>query len=271
MVTSLLILTDFFQAANRALEYATNLAEPLAARMVLLHVRRDSALDPEMFTGELSNLSQEAIVLALRSVARQLAVPVVAEVGHGRVAYAVADAVGRHLPAAIVLGRPDYSGTPDELVQTTSLDILRVSPYPMLVVPHSVHSIAPPRRVLLAVDGDPFTPGGYAGIIQQLLSRLDATITVLHVATGNEAEQLPPMLKATVRTGLGEELPNLETRTMTHANAADGILACAKPDEYDLVALVARPRSFLGHLFHRSVTAQVLLHSELPVLVLPSS
>jgi nucleotide-binding universal stress UspA family protein len=42
MVPSLLILTDFFQAANGALNYATNLAVPLGARLVLLHVCRDS-------------------------------------------------------------------------------------------------------------------------------------------------------------------------------------------------------------------------------------
>lgn len=37
-----------------------------------------------------------------------------------------------------------------------------------------------------------------------------------------------------------------------------------------LVVLFARPRSFFGQLFHRSVTAHVLLHSPLPVLVLPA-
>ena len=78
MAVSLLILTDFFQAANRALDYATNLALPLRARLVLLHVRRDSVLDPEMFTGLLSNLSQQSINLALNHVVQNLPVPVVA-------------------------------------------------------------------------------------------------------------------------------------------------------------------------------------------------
>ena len=39
---------------------------------------------------------------------------------------------------------------------------------------------------------------------------------------------------------------------------------------WHLTALIARPRSFLSRLFHRSVTAQVLLHSAIPVLVLPA-
>ncbi|TGD80784.1 universal stress protein [Hymenobacter wooponensis] len=269
--SSLLILTDFFQASNRALDYATNLAEPLAARLVLLHVRRDSPLDPEMFTGELSNLSHEAIAVALRSVARQLTVPIVAEVGHGRVAYAVADAVSRHHPSLIVLGRPDYSATPDELVQTTSLDILRVAPYPMLVVPHAIQTLAPPRRVLLAVDGEPFTLGPYAGSVRHLLHSLGTAVTVLHVTTEGSAATMPQVLETVLQTGLAVDLPEVEPRTIRHTNAAEGILEVAKPADYDMVAVVARPRSFLGHLFHRSVTAQVLLHSEIPVLVLPAS
>ncbi|MBD2714070.1 universal stress protein [Microvirga sp. STR05] len=269
MATSLLILTDFFQASNRALDYATNLAGPLGARLVLLHVRRDSIIDPEMFTGELSNLSKEAIALALSTVSGNLSVPVVAEVGHGRVASAVADAVSRHHPALIVLGRPDYTDTPDELVQTTALDILRTTPYPMLVVPHGVATVSPPRRVLLAVDGEPFTLGEYAGAARHLLTDLGAELTVLHVA--KDASDADAVLDTVLRTGLTTDLQALvRTRTVAAANPATGILQAAVSDDFDLVVLIARQRSFLGTLFHRSVTAHVLLHSSLPVLVLPA-
>jgi hypothetical protein len=133
---TLLILIDFFQA--------TNLARALNARLVLLHVRRDSVLDPEMLSGKISNLSKEAINLALNSVANSLPEPAVAEVGRVRIAAAVADIVGRHHPLLIVLGHPDYTDTPDKLVQTTSLHLLRMAPYPMLVVPHGVGTTAPP-------------------------------------------------------------------------------------------------------------------------------
>lgn len=271
MAPSLLILTDFFQASNRALSYTTNLAGPLGARLVLLHVRRDSVLDPEMFTGELSNLSKEAMSLAMNSLAAGLTVPVVAEVGHGRVAFAVADAVDRHHPALIVLGRPDYSETPDELVQTTSLDILRTSPYPMLVVPHAIVDIALPRRVLMAVDGEDFTLGEYAGSIRHLFTSLQCELTVLHIVPeADEHNSVANALNSVLQTGLAVDLPPVYTRTVVNARPAEGILAAATPNAYDMVVLVARPRSFLGKLFHRSVTAQVLLHSALPVLVIPS-
>ena len=273
MAVSLLILTDFFQAANRALDYATNLALPLRARLVLLHVRRDSVLDPEMFTGRLSNLSQQAINLALNHVAQDFPVPVVAEIGHGQVSFAVADAVSRHHPALIVLGRPDESSVPDELVQTTSLDILRTSPYPMLVVPHTVVRGTLPQRVLLAVDGEAFSLGEHAGTVRQLFTALGAELTVLYVApAGPNAEAEAAAALVTVQqTGLTVGLPAAQVRAVASDHPAEGILKTAKAADFDMVMVIARPRSFLGKLFHRSVTAQVLLHSTLPVLVVPAT
>jgi nucleotide-binding universal stress UspA family protein len=271
MAASLLILTDFFQAANHALDYATNLAAPLNARLVLLHVRRDSVLDPDMFTGQLTNLNKQAIDLALNSVAHNLPVPVVAEIGNGRVAYAVADAVSRHHPLLVVLGRPDQHGTPDELVQTTSLDILQTTPFPMLVVPHSIGSTAPPRRLLLAVDGNPFSLGEHAGPVRHLLATLGAEVTVLHVLPETVPTELAPLVvDSVVRTGLVGEVPAIHTRTVIDNSPARGILSIAKPADYDLLVIIAREHSFLGGLFHHSVTQQVLLNSPIPVLVLPA-
>lgn len=272
MAPSLLILTDFFQAANAALDYATNLAAPLGARLVLLNVRRDSVLDPERFTRELASLNTEAIHLAFNSLARNLSVPVVAEVGHGRVTDAVADAVSRHHPTLIVLGRRDTEGIPDELVTTTALDILRAAPYPMLVVPHTLHAPHPPRRVLLAVDGAPFALGEHARTMRHLLDALHAELTVLHVTeTEPPTETAAGALESVLRTGLTIDSPQqIRTRSTLAPDPAAGILDAAQPAEFDLVIVVARRRSLWGQLFHRSVTAQVLLHSALPVLVLPA-
>lgn len=268
MAVSLLILTDFFQASDAALHYATNLAGPLEARLVLLHVRRDLILAPEMLTGQLSNLSREAMHLALTSLANNLTVPVVAEVGHGRVAFAVADAVSRHQPALIVLGRHDAPAAASELVTTTSLDILRTAPYPMLIVPHAVPNPDLPRRVLLAADGENFTLGQFSATARHLLNALHAELTVLHVASESAADDDESALDSVTRTGLTADLAGLRTRTVVARHAAAGILSVVS--DYDLVVLIARRRSFLGQLFHHSVTADVLRRSPVPVLVLPA-
>ena len=272
MTSSLLVLTDFTQPADHALVYASTLAQACGAQLVLLHVYRDSLLDPERFTGEIAELNTQATDLALASLIRELPVPAVAEIGHGRVIEAVASAVHRHSPLLLVVGRSTADNTPDELISATALDLLRAVPCPLLVVPNTGLPFPAPRRLLLAVDGEPFTLGDYAGIIRHLFDAISAELTVLHVLTTLPAPQSEAeALESVQRTGLLADLAgSIQTSMVEAAYPADGILQVAQPAAFDMVVVIARTRSFFGALFHRSVTAQVLLHSQLPVLVLPA-
>ena len=270
MAFSLLVPTDFFQPAHRALAYANTLASTIDAQLVLLHVNRDSLLDPERLTGRADVQRSETIDLALASLARTLSVPVVAETGHGRVATAVIAALGRHQPALAVLGHRNTDAMPDELVSTVPLDILRTNPQPMLIVPVGTTAAAVPRRLLLAVDDEHFSLGEHMGLVHHFLTALGAHLTLLHVAAHPSAVADMAALEAVERTGLSLDLPPITFQHFTHNSSAEGILQVAADGEFDIIVLIARPRSFLGELFHRSVTARVMLHSPVPVLVLPA-
>ncbi|ALD20643.1 universal stress protein [Hymenobacter sp. DG25A] len=268
MADSLLVLTDFYPAANRALDYAANVASALHANLILLHVRRTSLLDAEFFTGAVSGQTQESARVALSRLAEELPVPAVTEVRKGRVAEEVAEAIEQHQPSLLVLGRPDVENVPEELVTTTSLEILRTRPYPMLVLPAHVATTERPRRVLVALDGDSFQLGDCNDLLRQLFKALHAELTVLHIVTQNETAARA--LNTLTQTGLTIDLAPVQTKAIRNHDPAEGILQAAKPEDYDMVMMVARPRSFLGKLFHRSVTAQVLLQSPLPVLIVPA-
>lgn len=271
MTFSLLVPTDFLQPADCALAYADTLAGAIDAQVVLLHVRRDALLDPERLTGRAETQSPEVIALALESLARTVSAPVVAETGHGQVASAVVAALGRHQPALAVLGHRNTTALPDELVATVPLDLLRIAPQPMLVVPAGAATAVAPRRVLLAVDGEPFSLGQHTGVAQHFLAALQAQLTLLHVAPHQSAVADNKALEAVERTGLALGLPALTFQHLTHPDPAAGILQVIAEGQFELVALIARPRSFLGALFHHSVTAQVLLHCPVPILVLPAA
>jgi len=270
MTFSLLVPTDFSQPADHALAYADALAGAIDAQLVLLHVRRDSPFDPERLSGRADEESQQVTDLALASLMRSLTVPATAETGHGRVATAVVEALARHQPALAVLGHRDTEALPDEVVATVPLDILRTAPQPLLVVPVGAPVIVP-RRLLLAVDAEQFSLGEHMGLVCHFLTALGAPLTVLHVAPEPSAIADAAALEAVERTGLALDLPLLSFRPLTHAEPAEGILQVLAEGNFDAVALIVRPRSFLGSLFHRSVTAAVLLHSPVPVLVLPAT
>jgi nucleotide-binding universal stress UspA family protein len=271
MSSSLLVLTDFHQPASMALGYAATLAPPLGARLLLLHAHRNSLADPELLTVGDSSLSTMVTQKAFASLTRGLPVPAVAEAAHGSVIDTVAEVIGRDHPELLVLGRPADSSTPDELVSTTALDLLRTTPYPMLVVPPTAPVVRAPRRLLLAVDGEPFSLGHHARMVRHLFQALKAEVTILYVSQTPASTPMLTAMASVLRTGLTIDLirPPL-TRHIIAPSPAAGILQAAQPGEFDLVMVIARPRSFLGKLFHHSVTAQVLLHSAVPVLVLPA-
>jgi len=268
MTPTLLVLTDFSPAANRACDYATSLAVALAARLVLLHVRPDSGLDPKALGSKRTALSVSAAELALDSLVRSSPVPAVAELAHGRVLPAVTEALSRHQPNLVVLGRPDCDDLPDETPTTTALQILQHAPYPMLVVPPTRPSVAPPRCLRLAADGEAFTLGGFAGSARHLLGALQAKLTVVHCAPYFKLSNAP--LESVLQTGMALDLPQPRTLQVVNTNPVKGILSAAQPADCDLLVMLARRRSRVSHLFHRSLTARVMLHCPVPVLVLPT-
>lgn len=270
MPSSLLVLTDFSPSADHALRYANNLAWALDAQLVLLHVRRDSLLDPALLTGQLSIRSQTAIDSALTRVSRDLTVPFVTETGHGQVASAVVDALIRHPAALLVVGRPEEESIPDELISTTALDLLRATSQPMLVVPHHPPTAALPHRILLAIDAEPFTLNESNEAVRHFFSAPSTQLTVIHISPDAGEAATSAAFEAITHLSLIADLPQLQTSTLVNPVPADGILQAAATGKFDLIVLIARPRSFLGELFHHSVTAEMLLHSPLPVLVLPA-
>ena len=273
MLPSLVVLTDFFAVTNRALSYAAGLAVPLNAQLVLLHVRYDGLPVPDGFGDRHSPRAERETDRALLHLAARQAVPTEVDVAEGYLPEALTEAVRRHHPLFMVLGRP--SGTPEsaELFTSVVMDLLRHAPHPLLIVPAAAWDVFPPRRLLLAVDGAPFTFNDADH--QEVLSRLlHATVSTLDVVHVTDDEQARPNAAAVLETVRANDLVSLFAESRLHEVCSPavvtGLLEEAARQEADLLAVVVRPHSLLGSLFHRSVTAQLIQESAIPILLLPA-
>jgi nucleotide-binding universal stress UspA family protein len=271
MDTSLVVLTDFFAVSNRALSYAAGLAVPLRAHLVLLHVRQDRLLDPEEYKHEHSRRSELKITHTLEHLAAEQPVPAEVAISDEFLPDAVKDTVRRHHPLMLVLGRPGADSIPQEVVTSTVLDLIRHAPYPLLVVPAAGWDAFPPRRFLLAIDGQPFFLYQHQNVLRQLLYATQGTLDVVHVT---DDEHVRPDSLAVLRTitanDLVPPLPEDSLHEVYHPSIVGGILQQAAHQQADVLVVVARRHSLLGSLFHRSVTAQLLREISIPVLLLPA-
>ncbi|WP_170172737.1 universal stress protein [Hymenobacter rigui] len=271
MAAPFLVLTDFTPAADQALRYAAALAAPIQAPLVVLHIRRETLLDPDAFNGSIRHLSEGEVAASLQERIQPLGVPVVVESAVEGVEAAVADAVRRHAPSLVVLGKPDTETTPDELVSSTSLKLLRATRTPLLVVPVGSQAAVPPRNVTIAADNSSISLKTQSTGMRELLQHLQPRLTVTHVAEPENDDTCAGAVQAVAASGL---LAGIEARIHSHGvrnrRVPEGILQAAHETHADLLVLVARRRSFLGQLFNRSVTSQVILHGHLPMLLLPA-
>lgn len=273
MNTSLVVLTDFNAVANRALTYAAELALPLEANLVLLHVRYDPLLGG---TNEVSSYhsrrQHRRTREALATLAADQPVPTTVDVTDEVLSEAVRETVHHHHPLLLVLARGGRNADDAKMATSTAMDVLRYAPHPLLVVPDARRpATVPPRRLLLAVDGEPFHVHACQHVLRRLLAVSPATLEVVHVTTDQHYRPSESVVLNTIRANdLVADLAEASLQDVYHATAAGGILKVAASHEADLVVVIARPHSFLGRLFHRSVTAQLIEQSPVPVLVLPA-
>ena len=143
---------------------------------------------------------------------------------------------------------------------------------PLLLVPEGAPPPRLPRRIALAVDAEQFRLNEAAEALEPLLASWQAAYTAVHVLVpgGREAYPGQRALNHLRLSGLLPATQPLELYEEAHVRPAAGVLQAIIDTQADMLVLITRPRSFLGRLFHESVTAEVLRHSMVPVLLLPA-
>ncbi len=275
MPLTLVVFAGFYAAARHAERYADTLGEALHGRLLLLHVNRVSLFDPYKIVGERYRQAELATetdtTAALHRQAAALRTPATVLVTTDLLPEVAHDVAARHHPALFVLSQPDPAH-PAASVVADCAELLRAGQHALLVVPAHAPADQPPRRILLAADREPFTLAPAATALRELLALPGTELLVAHVSGGVEDDSgCAAALRAVQNSGLLEGLPTPELRGYAQADYAAGVLAAARETRADLVVVFARERSYLGELFHRSVTARLLADCLVPVLVLPTA
>lgn len=273
---TLIVLSGFYPAAQHALQYADALASSLGGQLVLLHVNRTSLFDPYVFAGEAWRRQELAEDFdtgwLLTQQAQQLRAPATVELATDLLPATALDLAARQPPALFVLGRPEVDQGGLEPMLEATLELLRALQLPVLLVPLSSRPPALPRQIVVAADREEFHLPAATAIVGTLLAQLSAagaTLTVAHVSGGEDNQSCAAALRTVQRSGLTPSLRQLTPRGYQNRVVVAGLLDAIQDTNADLVVVLARTRSYLGELFHRSITAQLLASSPVPVLVVP--
>lgn len=275
MALHLIVFAGFYAAGRHAVRYAATLAEALRGKLVLLHVERTSFFDlpilPAVDHNPDAQVREADTAAALHQLAQGLHVQALVELATDLMPAGAQDLASRYAPALFVLSPPDPRLVGAANMVTACAGLLQASNHPLLVVPATAAADQPPRRFLIAADGEPFTLADPAEPWRQLLPSLAEHVVVAHVSCGEEDDAACGAALRTVQaSGLLDGLAAAELRGYDNRpDLVEGLLLAVAETRADVLVLLARPRSFLSELFHRSVTARLLERCPVSVLVLP--
>ncbi|GAB3639333.1 hypothetical protein GCM10027422_49240 [Hymenobacter arcticus] len=275
MPLTLVVFAGFYAAARHAEQYADTLAQALPGRLVLLHVNRAALFDPYQVVGERYRRAELATetdtTAALHRQAATLRTPATVVVTTDLLPAIAHDLAAGYQPALFVLSQPDPDH-PAASVVADCAELLRAGQHALLVVPLTAPATQAPRRIVLAADREAFALAPAAQPLHALLARPGTELLVAHVSGAVEDDSgCAAALRAVLDSGLLAGLPIPELRGYTQADYAEGVLAAVRDTQADLVVVFARQRSYLGEVFHRSVTARLLATCPVPVLLLPTT
>ena len=281
-IQNILLPIDFSEAATNSLEYAIRLArESGGAKLFLLNSFQVPATGPATAPGVglgTAYASDQALLVQqmqeqangqMRTLEDRYLQPSGLEyectVKFGSTIDNLNELVKNHHIDLVIMGN-DKAGKLERLLGSLPLNALKHSKAPLLLVPEKT-AFRPFRKMAFATDLKTYEREAVLEQLRYLAEVFQAELLVLNVQTGEEELT-------------GEELQELEhirqefqgmdyqVELIESEDAEEGILDFVEKEEVDIVAAIPRQHGFFQGLFHSSMTKQLALHSQVPLLAI---
>lgn len=275
IMKTVLVATDYSRAAGNAVEYAAAFAKALQARLVLFNAYTLATPTPSAPVTaptiyELLKLNNQHLTSLGQKITERYGLEVEAITTTAPVLEGLSKQVRKQKADVVVMGMKG-SSLASKIFGSTTTAVIKEAKFPILVVPDNA-MYKGLRRMLFACDYQYLSKASKLDLIQDLASRLQARVQILHVEPMDEhpAEGTHPLKKSR---------PNMEVllrgirhdyKFLKEHSVARGIEKGIEEYEPDLVILIPHKRSFWESLFTPSTTQKMALHAHVPLLALPN-
>ena len=272
---SLLILTDFSEAAFRAAEYACGIAQLLQVdRFILYHAYRTYVGGTEI---PIIEDSREVYLASMESLGLQydrlrnfagpdVKIEMVAR--EGFLTDTVAAYAEQENVADIVMGVSGKTGIEALLLGSTTSEILKTSTVPVLVVPADALVGRPVKTVVFATDLKDVNQLS-AARLEDFLGAFRAQLHIVNVGGETDEKYTPETFEAITDLHRLLEKYNPAFGYISRDDVVEGILSYAKEKKASMIIAVPKKHGGFSALFHKSVSKKLAYNSSVPLLFLP--
>jgi nucleotide-binding universal stress UspA family protein len=271
---TILVPTDFSDAARNASEYAVAYAKEFGYRLLLCHVYHLPVMSvPEepllvmenpktLRKNHLQSLQEEAAFLTKNS-----SVEIECQVIEGFAVDEILAIEEEVRPALIVMGM-ETEGTFSELIiGSIATDVIRKTNTPIILVPERA-KFKKVEKITLAYDYKLKQEVEILQPLKQLLKESNATFFILNVGKEDPEKNAEKAI-----AGIKLEKYFSDVKFTSHFAQADdftaGVNNFIESNGIDLIAMIPHKHNFLERLFKESHTKKIAFHTNVPLLTLP--
>jgi len=270
----ILVPTDFSETANKARDYAIQLAQLIEAEIILLntfHIPYSGAS-----AGTLVNLdkiameeSEKAMELQLEYVNSNYSNIKISTICRaGLLIDSVKNYTDNNDVDIVVMGTTGASGVVEDMLGSNTSTLIGAIKTPIITVP-SKATINFPKHIIVANDLMESGEEKLFEVLKEIAIDTYSSIDFLFIV--KEEEQAESKIQ---RLKSADFDNNFDSQYHPfHFKGSDsvetGILDYIENKDFDLLVVVSHQRKFWEGLFHKSVSKSLVKHATVPVLVLP--
>ncbi|TAJ15575.1 universal stress protein [Marinilabiliaceae bacterium JC017] len=263
----ILLLTDFSDTARNAAMYALKMFENEKVYFNLLN-----AYDLE-FSGSpyIMQVKEELAEESLKGLKNELSLlhrrypnaRVELASRFGSLLDVVRQELGDYVPDLIVMGCRGETALENFLLGSNAYEIIKTIDAPILVVPKHA-KFKKPDKIVFATDLQDFKVDEIVEPLREIAHQFEAALLFVNVLEDEYVNRLD------AEETIASHFPgiNLSFNFIEGENVSNGIFKFMDDNEADIVTMIRHNVGFFERLFHPSVTKQMVLHPEHPMLIL---
>ncbi len=274
IIKNIVVPTDFSATSRNAYVYAQVLAEAFGAEITVLHVKEHYLPASEISIPSISVYDEVPLNETMKSFIenQDTDVPVMvktkvqSKIIKGFAIDEITQYSKRDDVDLIVMGTTGLQDFVSKIIGTVSLDVANKAHCPVFLIPRDA-TWQPINRIMFAADYASTVPKTVHEITD-FAQLLDANIHFVHV---NENKVDNDKLMETIWDELFEAAdPRVpfEMHTIYTGNVVDQLEKYATHHKIDLLAFVNKKRNFWQNLMHFSVTQNIAISTDKPMLIL---
>lgn len=274
---TILVPTDFSKCAYNAAKYAVELAKETKAKIILLHTYQVPVPPPERHISPISILDlHEENMKRLKKMAefelnlhKNDDMEIECEAIAGLVVNEIIDASEKYNAGIIVMGTEGVSGVIKKyILGSNTAGVIAKSFCSVLAVPESAKYCGF-KRIVFAADFHELKSSSSLDTLVEISLLFDSEILILSVRK-NESD-IPSVSQAFEGLNLDklfERIPH-SFHSDVSEDIADAIDKFTSVHNADLLVTVPQKHSYLELVFNKSITRNLVFHTQTPVLSLP--